>query len=167
MLRRLNGQSRAKEWNQLVASTGEGAPYIGQILDVAFQQAQAVIVLMTGDDAGYLLPELRHDDDPEYERNPTPQPRLNVVFEAGMAMAWDPRRTILVECGPRLRPYSDIAGRHAVRLNNSAERRMDVAERLRTAGCAVNTEHRRDWLFTGDFSPGDAQGRRVSDANPR
>jgi len=141
-----------QEWREIVASTGEGSPYIGQALDAAFRKAQAVVVLMTGDDEGHLLPEFQQNGDPDHEKNLTPQPRLNVVFEAGMAMAWNASRTILVECGRSLRPFSDIVGRHTVRLDNTAERRYDLAARLRPARCAVNTDYRSDWLSTGDFS---------------
>ena len=42
------------EWSQLIAETEKGSPYIGEILDKAFQTAQAVIVLMTGDDLAKL-----------------------------------------------------------------------------------------------------------------
>ena len=35
------------EWSQAVAATGEASPYIGTVLDGAFDAAQAVVVLMT------------------------------------------------------------------------------------------------------------------------
>ena len=35
------------EWSQAVAATGEASPYIGVVLDSAFDAAQAVVVLMT------------------------------------------------------------------------------------------------------------------------
>jgi hypothetical protein len=38
------------EWSEAITYTGSGAPYVGEILDHAFQKAQAVIVLITGDD---------------------------------------------------------------------------------------------------------------------
>src|SRR5262249_35139712 len=77
------------------------------------------------------------------------QPRPNVLFEAGMAFGHQPDRTILVEVGSP-KPFSDIAGRHTVRLTNDISRRQDLAERLRTAGCAVNTSG-DGWRPIGTF----------------
>ncbi len=39
-----------REWSQLVRATGSGSPYIGQVLDRAFQDAQAVVALFTPDE---------------------------------------------------------------------------------------------------------------------
>ena len=66
-----------------------------------------------------------------------------------MAMGRHPRRTVLVEMGS-LRPFSDVGGRHVLRLNNSPARRQELAERLRTAGCAVELSG-TDWHTTGSF----------------
>lgn len=137
------------EWEDAVSSTGEGTPYIGRILDTAFNEAQAVVVLMTPDDEARLRYLFVRPKDKEYEHQLTPQARPNVLFEAGLAMGRDPKRTILVEVGS-LRPFSDIGGRHTVRLDNSPERRRGLATRLITAGCAVN-DKREDWLTKGDF----------------
>lgn len=38
------------EWTRAVELTGEGSPYIGQVLDAAFDHAIAVVVLMTPDE---------------------------------------------------------------------------------------------------------------------
>lgn len=86
-----------------MAATGKGSPYIGEILDEAFSKAQAVVVLMTPDDEGYLRQVFRSPGDPPHETKLTPQARLNVLFEAGMAMGRSPERTILVELGHDLR----------------------------------------------------------------
>ena len=150
------------EWSEALHATGSASPYIGEVLDTAFCMAQALVVLMTPDEIAYLLPAHRHDeDDPEGQAKP--QARPNVLFEAGMAMGRDPKRTVLVELG-WVRPFSDVAGRHAVRLNNSPEKRKDLAQRLKTAGCAVNLDG-NDWLNTGDFSapavPEGQMGRRI------
>jgi len=158
------------EWSVAVRMTGEGSPYIGPVLDVAFDAAQAVVVLLTPDDVAYLRTEYASgDDDPEAQ--PQAQARPNVLFEAGMAMGRDPSRTVLVELG-KLRPFSDVAGRHAVRINDSAARRKDLAQRLEVAGCAVSLAG-DDWLAAGDFTPpplaggGLPLGKRVpSSGNP-
>jgi hypothetical protein len=137
------------EWSEAVRLTGEASPYIGHVLDAAFGAAQAIVVLLTPDDVAYLRSEYASgDDDPETA--PAAQARPNVLFEAGMAMGRDPKRTVLVELG-QLRPFSDVVGRHAVRMNGSAERRKELAQRLGTAGCAVNLIG-EDWLSAGDFT---------------
>jgi Predicted nucleotide-binding protein containing TIR-like domain len=147
-----------------VRATRKGSPYIGEILDAAFLDAQAVVVLITPDEIAYLRPEYATGvDDPE--REPVAQARPNVLFEAGMAMGRHSDRTILIELGDG-RPFSDVAGRHAVRLDDSPPKRKDLAQRLETAGCAVDMTG-ADWLTAGDFTPpqppggGLPLGRRV------
>lgn len=137
------------EWSQAISMAGKGSPYIGEVLDAAFSSAQAVVVLQTPDDIAYLHPSLTYPDDPDTE--PQAQPRPNVLFEAGMAMGRDPDRTVIVELG-RVRVFSDIHGRHVVRLDNTPSRRQDLAERLRDAGCDVDLSG-RDWHEAGDLAP--------------
>lgn len=159
------------EWTTAVGLTGKGSPYIGEVLDAAFTNATAVVVLMTPDEVAYLQPRYGHGDD-DRETQPAAQARPNVLFEAGMALGRDERRTVLVEVGD-VRPFSDVAGRHAVRLSNTTESRQALATRLADAGCEVDTSG-TDWHTTGDFSapppPGDglALGRRIpSQSNVR
>lgn len=82
-----------------------------------------------------------------------------------MALGHDAKRTVLVEVGD-VRPFSDVAGRHAIRLSNAPASRQALANRLRTAGCAVDLNG-LDWHTTGDFTapppPGDGLplGRRL------
>lgn len=155
------------EWNRAVELTGNGSPYIGQVLDAAFDHAQAVVVLMTPDEVAYLQPRYGNgDNDPDTQA--APQARPNVLFEAGMALGRDPSRTVLVELGA-VRPFSDVAGRHAIRLSNDPGTRRALAKRLETAGCPVDTTG-NDWLTIGDFTapppPGDGLplGRRLPSA---
>jgi predicted nucleotide-binding protein len=137
------------EWSELPGYTGEGTPYVGDIIEKAFSEAQAIVVLMTPDDEGKLKECFLKPDDEGYEKQLTPQPRLNVVFEAGMAFGHNPKRTILVELGS-LRHFSNVGGRHTVRLDDNPEKRKDLAQRLRTAGCPVNLDG-TDWLKAGHF----------------
>ncbi len=137
------------EWSEAVLAAGSGAPYIGTILEKAFSIAQAVVVLMTPDDEARLRSSLHQPGDGQHETRITPQARPNVLFEAGMAMGRSPDRTVIVELG-NLRPFSDIAGRHVVRLNNSSPRRQELAQRLQAAGCPVNLTG-TDWHKAGDF----------------
>jgi Predicted nucleotide-binding protein containing TIR-like domain len=137
------------DWNDLIARTGKAAPYVGEILDHAFSAAKAVLVLFTPDDEARLRDEFQHPGDESYETDLTPQARPNVLFEAGMAMASHPTCTVLVELG-RLRPFSDLYGRHVVRLNGTESRLRDIAERLRIAGCEIEPvdDH---WADPGQF----------------
>jgi hypothetical protein len=137
------------EWSMAVELTETGAPYVGEVLDAAFARAKAVVVLLTPDEVAYLQPAYEnHPGDPETQ--PMAQARPNVLFEAGMAMGRHPRHTILVEVG-EMRPFTDVAGRHAVRMTNAIDRRQELANRLRTAGCSVSMTG-RDWHEAGDFT---------------
>ena len=138
------------EWSEAVALTGKPTPYVGEILDAAMQYAQAILVLFTGDDLVRLKDEFLWVNDPAYERNTTPQSRPNVIFEAGLALGKYPERTILVQIG-NLRPFSDIAGRHFIRLKNSSKSRQELAQRLTLAGCEVDLSG-TDWHDAGLFS---------------
>ncbi|MEO3972400.1 nucleotide-binding protein [Streptomyces sp. CAU 1734] len=137
------------EWSEAVQMTGKGSPYVGEVLDTVFASAQAVVVLQTPDDVAYLHESLAPPGDPEC--SPQMQPRPNVLFEAGMAMGRHPDRTIIVELG-QVKVFSDIHGRHVVRLNNSPKKRQELATRLQTAGCATKMS-RTDWHDAGDLTP--------------
>ena len=149
------------EWSEAVASTGKGSPYVGEILDKAFEEAPAIVILLTPDDEGRLLLRFQGDTDPIHETQLTPQARLNVVFEAGMAMGRCSDRTVIVEVGT-LRPFSDISGRFVIKLDNTMKKRQDLANRLEKAGCSVNTKG-TDWHTCGDFSL-ENQGNKQSSA---
>ncbi len=138
------------EWHEAVASAQAGAPYIGEVLDGAFAEVQGVVVLLTGDDLAHLRAEFLDADDGPDETTPSPQARPNVLFEAGMAFGRHPESTILVTLG-HTRPFSDVAGRHTIRISNSVTHRQALAARLKAIGCAVVTETRTDWHEAGDF----------------
>ena len=158
------------EWSQAVSLTGKGSPYVGEILDAAFAAAQAIVVMMTPDEVAYLRSEYASADD-DAEKQPAGQARPNVLFEAGLALGRSPDRTILVELG-RVRPFSDVAGRHVLRLTGSPEGRKDLAERLRTAGCSVDLSG-TDWLTKGNLvapaEPGGGLplGKRLPKPSPK
>jgi predicted nucleotide-binding protein len=137
------------EWSEAVGMTGKGSPYIGDVLNSAFKRAQAVIVLLTPDDEVRLVPSLLRPDDGVSERQHQLQPRPNVLFEAGMAFGYREDRTILVELGSP-KPFTDISGRHTIRLNDSKEKRKELVERLRTAGCDLDSSG-AEWLHVGSF----------------
>lgn len=140
---------RPIEWSEAVKLTGEASPFVGQVVEAGFGAAQAVVVLLTGDDMAKLRPEFVEPSDASYEKRLTPQARANVLFEAGFAFGRHPERTVIVEFG-QLRPFSDVQGRHVIRMDNSVRKRQELAERLSGAGCAVNTSG-ADWHTAGDF----------------
>lgn len=147
---------RPLDWSDLVSLTGQGSPVIADILEQAFKVAIAIIVLMTPDETVQLHHELIQIGELPHDVNPGLQPRPNVVFEAGMAFGKHPARTIIVELG-RLRPISDLSGRHAVRLATQ-DTLKDLAQRLETAGCPV-VRTNPAWLDAGRFARLEANAR--------
>lgn len=138
------------EFSEARGLTHKSSPYVGEILDAAFEHAQAVVVLLTPDDQARLRPDLVLASDQNWEKELTGQARPNVLFEAGMAFSRHPSHTVLVQVGV-LRPFSDVAGRHVVNMDGSPQKRQDIAARLKTAGCPVNLDG-TDWHSAGDFT---------------
>jgi len=139
------------EWNQAIRMTGEASPYVGTILDTAFREAAAVVVLLTPDDDVKLRKRHHKAREPEYEKKLTGQARPNVLFEAGMAFGRNPDSTVLVQLGD-VKSFSDVGGRHVVHLSNTPTSRQELATKLANAGCNVDTSG-SDWLTEGDLAP--------------
>lgn len=131
------------EWTEAVKGTGQLNPFIGDILDSGLEKAQAIVALFTGDDLARIGTSFG-------EEPLTPQARLNVIFEAGMAMGRFPKRTILVMLG-NSRPFSDIAGRLTVEMDDTVAKRQTLVIRLKDAGCDVNVDNQLDWHTEGEF----------------
>ncbi len=140
---------RPLEWTQALKLTKKGTPYVGEVLDAAFGEAAAIIVLLTPDDEARLKSELTFPHDSKDECKLTGQARPNVLFEAGMAFGKNPNSTVLIQLG-NMRPFSDIGGRHVLQLNNSATSRQEFVVKLANAGCNVDNSG-LDWLKEGDF----------------
>lgn len=149
---------RPLEWEQLVAGTGKAAPPLTEVLSQAMTRTQAAVVLLTPDDVVALHPDLRGgaSDAARYEL----QARPNVLVELGMALATYPERTIILVAGDQ-RPISDLAGLSYVRLTGSAQCHLQIALRLKLAGCRVN-DHGQDWLAPARFADLAAYYRTVS-----
>src|SRR4051795_574134 len=160
---------RPLEWSQAIEATGHPAPMIAQILDTALNTAQAIVVLLTGDDEVRLRRQFLADADSSDESELIPQPRPNVLFEAGLALGRAPDRTVFVELG-RIKPFSDNAGRHTIRFDGTTQRRQELATRLRLAGCAIDlsgTDWHRAGDFTAAFEAANAETPRVDASPPR
>ena len=138
------------EWEKALALTKKGSPYVGEVLDAAFQAAVATIVLLTPDDEARLKREFLKTSDPVEERELTGQARANVLFEAGMAFGRHQERTILVQVGS-VRPFSDVGGRHVVHLSNDSAARQRFINRLTIVGCDIDVTG-TDWHHEGDFT---------------
>ena len=145
------------EWNEAVTATKEGAPSIQKILNKAFKRAAAVLVLLTPDDEARLHRRFRRRSDSSQLEG---QPRLNVIFEAGMAWTSHPKRTVFVEVGD-VRAFTDVAGLHMVRMEDTAAKRRELATKLQAAGLKVNLDGTR-WTTAGNFAAAlaAAAGRR-------
>lgn len=128
-----------------------GSPFVGDVIRTGMDKAQAILILLTPDEFASLRPSLRNPADilDEQERW---QARANVLLEAGMALAIDQRRTILVTLGRSTLP-SDLSGRAFIRLTNGPEARTRLRNALETVGCRLGRVT-SDWLnpaLSGDF----------------
>ena len=138
------------EWSKALAFTGKGSPYIGEVIDAGFAQAQAIVVLLTPDDEAKLKDRFIRKSDPQFEKKLTGQPRQNVLFEAGMAFGKYKDTTILVQLG-KVRAMSDVSGIHIVHLTGSPASRKQLVGKLKTTGVKVD-DTGEDWLTDGKFS---------------
>lgn len=137
------------EWNHIISATGNPNAFILDIIEKGFELAQAIVVLMTPDDKGMLREKLWKKNEHNEETELKYRPRQNVVCEAGMALGIQPRRTVLVELGRMILP-SDLTGMHTVRMNNSEEKRRELASKLQVAQCIIDITG-DDWLEAGNF----------------
>jgi len=133
------------EWEQAVSMTRHPSPYIGEVIDTAFDKAQALIVLLTPDEKVQLVPELQTEDGDDRIRD---QARPNVIFEAGYAMGKYPDKTILVTIGTK-NVWSDIQGIHTVKLSNDTSDRQKLIDRLKLAGCDIDITGSTAWQNAG------------------
>ena len=83
------------EWEQAVNATGSASPHTLDVVVKAFEMVRGVVVLMAGDDMAKLRPDLVSDGDTD-ENELLPQPRANMLFEAGIALALHRDRTVSV-----------------------------------------------------------------------
>jgi predicted nucleotide-binding protein len=139
------------EFHQAVARIrGTRNPFIGQVLDKAFEQVQALIVLFSPDDEVKLKDQFLKRNEVQTEGRYRGQSRPNVIFEAGMALGRHEEKTIMVQVGD-IKSFSDIAGRHMVHLDDSFPSRNDFANRLARL-CNIDTSGTR-WIEVGKFAP--------------
>jgi predicted nucleotide-binding protein len=136
-------------WSDARNRTKKPNPSTWEIVDSALMSGGTIVALLTADDEARLRPALMRVSDAEFENSLMPQPRQNVLFEAGVAYGRDHQRTVLVRIGKQ-RPMSDLAGHHILTLDDSASAGKAVADALRVAGCSVDISG-SDWLTVGTF----------------
>jgi predicted nucleotide-binding protein len=147
------------EWGHAVETAKGANPYVGDILDAAMEKVQAVVVLFSPDEFAQLKEHFCGRDEKKTEGALQGQPRPNVLFEAGLALGAHPNKTLLVQVG-KVRGFSDIAGKHLVRLTNDVGKRNEVANRLQQIGCVVNKVG-NDWMTEGNFEPTEPKARKA------
>jgi predicted nucleotide-binding protein len=135
------------EWEQAKNLTRKASPSIPDVLDVAFGNAQAVVVLFTPDEIGKLREKYVVSDDTAEDKGPSAQVRPNVFFEAGMAFGRHADRSIIIKFG-KCRPFTDISGITIISWDNSAKCRRKLVNALKRAGCPVRDDG-EDWLSEG------------------
>ncbi|WP_327691039.1 nucleotide-binding protein [Streptomyces sp. NBC_00461] len=131
-----------------IEDTGRGLPTNLQIVEAGMKPVQAIIVLMTPDEDAALKKEFfnqAHDD--ASLLHPAGQSRPNVIFEAGMASALYPGKTIIASVGVG-RVFSDIDGVNRVSLDTKAGRE-DLKRALEAIKCSVRPK--TGWKTAGDF----------------
>lgn len=133
------------EWDDIAAKTGKATPTTHEIIVKGFEIAQVIMVLLTGDDEGKLKDVFYQDTDNDLEKTISSQPRLNVVYEAGLAFGMNPERTLVIQKPERLRKISDVDGFNYIYYDGSPEKRNAIVTRLKAAGCLVETTG-NDWL---------------------
>lgn len=138
----------AVEFTQAIAATAGANPNITKVVKNALKTAQGVLVMFSPDEEARLKAKFRTASDSKRLEG---QSRLNVIFEAGIALGAHPEKTLLIEVG-HVRNISDIAGMHIPRFTGDATSRKELAERLRRKlKLKVNTTGDY-WLNIGTFS---------------
>jgi predicted nucleotide-binding protein len=148
------------EWEQAVDHAKGNNPDVGDIIETAMARVQAVVVMFSPDELAHLKDQFWGPDDKDIDGKPAGQARPNVIFEAGLALGAHPEKTVIVQIG-KVRPFSDIAGKHLVRLSDAVSTRNDFANRLAKIRCEVNRVG-SDWMTVGQFAPTEAKPARRS-----
>lgn len=142
----------AYDYDDQLAVSETGAPFVRDIVNAGLKKAKTIIVLFTPEERATLSTKLHLATDKyhpaDVERY---QARPNVIFEAGMAFAINPKQTVLLALGPEVQLFSDAGGVHVHRMTTDSEdfRRM-LANVLRNTGCEIDTNSNA-YLTAGNF----------------
>jgi Predicted nucleotide-binding protein containing TIR-like domain len=149
------------EWDDAVGLLHQPMPFLGRVLREAIPLATAVVAIMTPDDIVQLHPELAGPGEPAFETGPSMQARPNVLIELGMALAYHPHATLILQVGDH-RPITDLGGFNYVRVAEGTAFRERIGRRLIYAGCRVHMPEDGDWRTAGDFGPPGGRGPHPS-----
>jgi hypothetical protein len=122
------------EWQEACNWTAKPNPHNLEVVRAGLEHAQALLVLFTPDEEVTLRGQFVPKPDARREGDLGHQPRPNVLVEAGMALAIDERRTVIVEIGT-MRDISDLQGLNVLRFDGSGPQRQTLMDRLMLAGC--------------------------------
>lgn len=146
------------EWEHAIETAKGGNPYVGDILNSAMAKVQAVVVLFSPDELAQLKYQFCGKDERKTEGKLQGQSRPNVLFEAGLALGAHPEKTLIVQVG-KVRPFSDIAGKHLVRLSDEVSKRNAFANRLKKIGCVVDRTGDL-WMQEGRLVPTEPKAKK-------
>jgi hypothetical protein len=99
-------------------------PFIADVVITGIQKADAVIALFTPDEQAVLYDPQSGRSLSREERGSRWQARPNVMFEAGVAFGHSKREPILTVLGADVSLFSDVAGKHFIRLEASKAKRQ-------------------------------------------
>lgn len=134
---------QAVEWAEALHLTGMPDQDQTGVMAKVFEHCQAVVVLLTNDKEDCFLSEKEPD------LKALRQTELNALYMAGVSAGLNRGRTIVISLG-NPEPYRGIPGLNIAALDNSLEKRKDLIERIKLAGCDVKTRGKA-WHISGDF----------------
>lgn len=103
---------------QTIADQLGPSPFIADVVFRGIEIADAVIALFTPDEHAALYENSDADGTMSGPIEHRWQARPNVIFEAGVALGTRPNQTILATLGSDVALFSDVNGKHFVRLDD-------------------------------------------------
>ncbi|WBC08881.1 CATRA conflict system CASPASE/TPR repeat-associated protein [Micromonospora sp. WMMA1947] len=137
-LRRLG--LRPLELEDCVRETRKPTPSPLEVSLAGVRMARAALVLLTSN---------QRYQSSAHEEGSGLHPDAEVTFQAGVAIALRPQQTVFVVAG-RVTLPRHLTGLEIITLDDTALCKNMIAQRLRLAGCDVNTSA-ADWLEPGQF----------------
>jgi predicted nucleotide-binding protein len=139
------------EWAHALDAAKGANPDVGEAVEKVLEKAQAIVVLLSPDDEGKLQDQFVGADERNTEGKLQGQARLNVVFEAGLALGAHQDKTLIVQVG-KVKKFTDLGGMHILHLGNDVASRQDFARRLGKLGCKPDTKGNH-WHTAGNLEP--------------
>lgn len=127
-------------------------PHALRSLRRGMRQAAGVIALFTPEDSPMLATAADWTHASLVDASKT-QARVTAIFGVGLALGIAARRTIVVTVGPDVGPLGAFRGIHTLTLDNGAESRNLLRQKLKAVGCAPDTQTvaHLDVASAGDF----------------